>query len=76
MEDELFKNPCYFQEKLKEELYITRQKLLSEEKQRKAIENELVQIKRTVPMSENDFEVNFVIHFPFITIVLVFYVLF
>lgn len=50
-----------------------RQKLLSEEKQRKAIENELVQIKRTVPMSENDFEVNFVIHFPHITIVLVLY---
>ncbi|KAG7016334.1 Kinesin-like protein KIN-UC [Cucurbita argyrosperma subsp. argyrosperma] len=43
-------------EKLKEELYIMRQKLLSEEKQRKTIENELVQIKRTVPVSENDFE--------------------
>ncbi|XP_022134077.1 kinesin-like protein KIN-UC isoform X2 [Momordica charantia] len=43
-------------EKLKEELHIMRQKLLSEEKQRKAIENELVQIKRTVPTSENDFE--------------------
>ena len=48
-----------------------RQKLLSEEKQRKTIENELVQIKRTVPVSENDFEVNFVVHFPFIQIVLV-----
>ncbi|XP_022923750.1 kinesin-like protein KIN-UC isoform X1 [Cucurbita moschata] len=43
-------------EKLKEELYITRQKLLFEEKQRKTIENELVQIQRTVPVSGNDFE--------------------
>ncbi|XP_038885517.1 kinesin-like protein KIN-UC [Benincasa hispida] len=50
------KNLVEEKEKLKEELYITRQKLLSEEKQRKTVENELVQIKRTVPMSENDFE--------------------
>nr|QWT43297.1 kinesin-related protein KIN1C [Citrullus lanatus] len=50
------KNLVEEKEKLKEELYITRQKLLSEKKQRKTIENELIQIKRTVPVSENDFE--------------------
>ncbi|KGN47845.1 kinesin-like protein KIN-UC [Cucumis sativus] len=50
------KNLVEEKEKLKEELYITRQKLLSEEKQRKTVEDELAKIKRTVPMSENDFE--------------------
>ncbi|KAL0557260.1 hypothetical protein IC582_005786 [Cucumis melo] len=50
------KNLVEEKEKLKEELYITRQKLLSEEKQRKTVENELAKIKRSVPTSENDFE--------------------
>lgn len=35
-----------------------RQRLLVEEKQRKAIENELVKLKRAVPENESDFEVS------------------
>ncbi|KAB1219034.1 Armadillo repeat-containing kinesin-like protein 1 [Morella rubra] len=39
-----------------EELHSVRQRLLVEEKQRKAIENELVKLKRAVPENESDFE--------------------
>lgn len=42
--------------KLNEELHSVRRGLLVEEKQRKAIENELVKLKRAVPDNENDFE--------------------
>lgn len=42
--------------KLNEELYSLRQRLLIEEKQRKAVENELIKLKRDVPENESDFE--------------------
>lgn len=41
---------------INDELHSVRHRLLDEEKQRKAIENELVKLKRAVPENENDFE--------------------
>ncbi|KAF5742558.1 Armadillo/beta-catenin repeat family protein / kinesin motor family protein isoform 1 [Tripterygium wilfordii] len=41
---------------LSEELYAARQRLLVEEKQRKTIEHELVELKKTVPEGDNDIE--------------------
>ncbi|KAJ0102491.1 hypothetical protein Patl1_06039 [Pistacia atlantica] len=46
-------------EKLSEEIQGARQRLLVEEKQRKALEYELVKLKKTAPENEDDFEVKF-----------------
>jgi kinesin family protein 5 len=49
-----------------------RHRLLDEEKQRKAIENELVKLKRAVPENENDFEVSCYMHAHYHNFLLVF----
>lgn len=46
-------------ETISEEIQATRQRLLVEEKQRKAIEYELVKLKKTAPENDEDFEVNY-----------------
>lgn len=42
--------------RLKDELHAVRETLLDEEKRRKAVENELINIKKVVPESEDEFE--------------------
>lgn len=44
-------------ETMSDELQAARQRLLVEEKQRKAIEYELVKLKKTAPEHDDDFEV-------------------
>ncbi|XP_031257346.1 kinesin-like protein KIN-UC [Pistacia vera] len=50
------KNLLEEKEKLSEEIQGARQRLLVEEKQRKALEYELVKLKKTAPENEDDFE--------------------
>ena len=42
---------------ISEELVTARQRLLVEEKRRKTAENDLAKLKKTVPETDNDFEV-------------------